>query len=142
MADTGSYARRITRYHVHRGDTVETVADNLGVPATMVRRWNHLKGSSLAGRRILLVHLPVAPHASEAYSDSRRSIHKPAQTKEIPVSEVTSGATVRHTVQAGETLYSIANIYKTTVSAIQRDNSIDDVASLRAGTVLVIHGTQ
>jgi membrane-bound lytic murein transglycosylase D len=141
-SDTGSYARRITRYHVHRGDTVDTVADNLGVPAIMVRRWNHLKGNSLAGRKVLFVHLPVTPHASDAYSESRQPAHKSKETKEIPASDTASGATLRHTVQAGETLYSIANTYRTTVSAIQRDNRIEDVASLRAGTVLVIHGTQ
>ena len=142
MADAGSYARRITRYHVHRGDTVETVADNLGVPAIMVRRWNHIKGNSLAGRRILFVHLPVTPHASEAYNESRHTTHKTKQTKEIPVSDSAPTATVRHKVVAGETLYSIANTYKTTVSAIQHDNRIEDVASLRTGMVLVIHGSQ
>src|SRR6266481_7334499 len=35
-SDTGTYARRITRYKVRRGDTVETVAENFAVPARMV----------------------------------------------------------------------------------------------------------
>ncbi|MGA9545418.1 MAG: transglycosylase SLT domain-containing protein, partial [Candidatus Sulfotelmatobacter sp.] len=41
-SDTATYARRITRYHVRRGDTVESVAENFGVSAQMVRRWNGL----------------------------------------------------------------------------------------------------
>ena len=44
--DAQSYARHITRYRVHRGDTVQTVADNFGVPPTMVRRWNHLRATA------------------------------------------------------------------------------------------------
>src|SRR5216683_2530847 len=40
MSDTATYARRITRYKVHRGDSVETVAENFGVSPQMLRRWN------------------------------------------------------------------------------------------------------
>jgi membrane-bound lytic murein transglycosylase D len=142
LADAGSYARRITRYHVHRGDTVETVAENFGVPALMVRRWNHLRGNSLAGRRILYVHLPVTPHASDTISESELPSHKAKQTKELVANNAIKSATVRHKVQAGETLYSIANNYDTTVKALQHDNRIVDVASLRTGMVLVIHSSQ
>src|SRR5437879_10413138 len=38
------YARRITRYKVHKGDTVQSVADNFGVPPVMVRLCDHLTG--------------------------------------------------------------------------------------------------
>ena len=41
-----TYARRITRYKVHHGDTVESVAENFGVPPQQLRRWNGLRGSS------------------------------------------------------------------------------------------------
>ena len=58
-----SYARHATRYKVRQGDTVQTVADNFGLPPVMVRRWNHLRGDSLRGRRIVYIHLPVTPNA-------------------------------------------------------------------------------
>ena len=62
LSDTATYARRITRYQVHKGDTVETVAENFGVSPLMVRRWNGLpRGSSLRGRKVLALHLPVTP---------------------------------------------------------------------------------
>src|SRR5208282_4470633 len=51
QSDTSTYAHVITRYKVRKGDTVESVAENFGVSAKMVRSWNHLKGSSLAGRK-------------------------------------------------------------------------------------------
>jgi len=42
----------------------------------------------------------------------------------------------RHKVKQGETLYSIANSYNTTVSAIKHDNR--NLAGLRPGMILVI----
>jgi membrane-bound lytic murein transglycosylase D len=143
LADVGSYARRITRYHVRRGDTVQSVAENFGVPSLMVRRWNHLRGNSLGGRHILYVHLPVTPQATQ-----ESEIHSPQAPRNIKhpkqlASESAPGATtVRHRVQEGETLYSIANAYNTTVSELQHENRIVDVAAIHPGTVLVIHGAQ
>src|SRR5580700_845857 len=69
VSDTGTYARRITRYKVRKGDTVQTVAENFGVSEQMVRRWNGLRGDSLHGRTVLALHLPVSP-ASELASAS------------------------------------------------------------------------
>src|SRR5450755_4900113 len=50
QADTSTYAHATMRYKIRKGDTVDTVAENFGVSAKMVRSWNHLKGTSLAGR--------------------------------------------------------------------------------------------
>lgn len=44
---------------------------------------------------------------------------------------------VRHKVKPGETLYSIANTYNTTVEALRRDNG-ELAANLRAGVVLIV----
>ncbi len=128
--DVASYSKRATVYKVRKGDTVARVADNFGVPATMVRRWNHLKGDSLNGRRVLYVHLPTTPSVSEhtyVASKSRNANHLHAEeTKPV----------VRHKVQRGETLYSIASSYNTTVAALKETNR--NVAVLRPGMILVI----
>jgi membrane-bound lytic murein transglycosylase D len=142
--DDQTYARRLTRYRVHLGDTVQSVADDFGVPASLLRRWNHLKGDSLRGRRVVYVHLPVPvgrqggqPAASRR---TRKTSSKSNPNKTLARNGNTGArAVVRHTVKAGETLYSIASDYKTTVSAIQRDNGLVDVASVRPGMILVIH---
>ena len=47
---------------------------------------------------------------------------------------------VRHKVKSGETLYSIANTYKTTVAALKRNNG--NVAVLRPGMILVVQPGQ
>jgi len=50
------------------------------------------------------------------------------------------GTVVRHKVKSGETLYSIANTYKTTVAALKRDNG--DVAILKPGMILIVQPSQ
>src|SRR6202453_660970 len=63
QADGSTYARAITHYKIRKGDTVESVAENFGVSAKMIRSWNRIKGSSLAGRKVLYLHLPVTRSA-------------------------------------------------------------------------------
>jgi len=43
---------------------------------------------------------------------------------------------IHHKVKPGETLYSIANSYNTTVAALKQANR--DVATLRPGMILVV----
>ena len=170
QADTSTYARATMRYKIRKGDTVESVAENFGVSAKMVRGWNHLKGSSLAGRKVLYLHLPVTRQAGETqlaskHSSSRSSKSKPCRDEACSVSAAsrahhrtgtqatgsqatatqaagtrTAAAThptvTRHKVKPGETLYSIANSYNTTVAALKHDNRI---ATLRPGMILVVH---
>ena len=129
--DGATYARHTTRYKVRRGDTVQTVADNFSLPPIMIRRWNHLRGDSLRGRRIVYVHLPVTPSALTSV--------QPVTSKSKPSKELHPAVpkTVqRHKVQPGETLISIASTHHTTVEALKRDNG--NLAMLRPGMILVI----
>jgi membrane-bound lytic murein transglycosylase D len=151
--DSATYARHITRYKVHKGDTVETVAENFGVSAQQLRRWNGIRGSSLAGRRILALHLPISPSAHDTEVASSRTKKKsatpktetastkPPATKSAEIEHLkatkTEAAIVHHKVKSGETLYSIANLYKTTVTALKRDNR--NVAVIRPGMILTVH---
>jgi membrane-bound lytic murein transglycosylase D len=143
QTEVSTYAHAITRYKIRKGDTVESVAENFGVPSKMIRVWNRLKGNSLAGRRILLVHLPVTPGASETLVASKHSTRRTgtshqtasASPQASPLRSQTASV-VRHKVMPGETLYSIATSYNTSVTAIKHDNR--NVATLRPGMILVI----
>ena len=153
LSDTATYARHITRYKVHKGDTVESVAENFGVSPQMLRRWNGIRGNSLSGRKIVALHLPITPsaHDTEVAAAKLRSKHptgapkatetattKPPATKsaQIEREEVAQAAVVHHKVKTGETLYSIATFYKTTVAALKRDNR--NVAVLHPGMILTV----
>jgi membrane-bound lytic murein transglycosylase D len=148
VGDAATYARRITRYKVRKGDTVQTVAENFGISAQMVRRWNGLRGDSLHGRTVLALHLPVSPGGDLAATrSSKPGKHpvKPAQvaSAKVPARQSTSAeddaeqaSVLHHKVKSGETFYSIATTYKTTVAALKRNNQ--NIATLRPGMILVV----
>jgi membrane-bound lytic murein transglycosylase D len=135
QADGSTYARAITHYKIRQGDTVESVAENFGVSPKMLRSWNRMKGSSLAGRKVLYLHLPVTRSAETqvASQHSSRTKHPVAMQS----AEASRPAVTRHKVKPGETLYSIANSYNTTVTALKHDNR--DIATLRPGMILIVH---
>ncbi len=148
-SDSVAYSRRIVRYKVRKGDTVEKVAENFGVSAQMVRRWNGLRGESLHGRRVLALHLPVTPNSEVASATSHKpvahrsgtliaSVKAPADRVAKATSEDSSEppSPVHHKVRSGETLYSIAAAYNTTVAALKRSNG--NVATLRPGMILIV----
>ncbi len=148
--DTATYAKRITRYKVRPGDTVESVADNFGISAQQLRRWNGIRGSSLHGRRVLALHLPISPGTRDAELANSRARTKrpktetadakPPATKSSEIErlskEKSEAAVVHHKVKSGETFYSIATAYRTTVAALRRDNR--NIAVLRPGMILTI----
>jgi membrane-bound lytic murein transglycosylase D len=147
LSDNATYARRITRYKVRKGDTVQTVAENFGVPAQMVRRWNGLhNGDSLRGRKVLAIRLPVTPTGEVASTASSKPTAHPRKTARTATAKASdaerdsdsdsSQASVLHKVKSGETLYSIATSYKTTVAALKRNNG--DVAVIRPGMILIV----
>ncbi len=154
VSDTATYAHRITRYKVRKGDTVETVAENFGVSPQMLRRWNGLHSDSLHGRTVLALHLPVSPSGEVASTSSSQPAKHPrkgtqtvakASTPKAPRAHSDDGersqaSVLHHKVKSGETLYSIATTYRTTVAALKRSNQ--NVATLRPGMILVVQPSQ
>lgn len=55
------YSRYASRYKVHTGDTVLSVAEDFGVAPERLRRWNRLKGNELRRGRLLVIYKPLAP---------------------------------------------------------------------------------
>src|SRR3984957_10533979 len=133
QSDTSTYAHATTHYKIRKGDTVESVAENFGVSPKMLRVWNHIKGSSLTGRKVLYLHLPVTRTGGETQVATHHKSSRPAHAK---AQTTASNAVVHHKVKQGETLYSIANSYNTTVTALKHDNR--NIAALRPGMILVI----
>ena len=160
-SEKATYAKAITRYKIRKGDTVQSVAENFGVPVKMVETWNHLRGNSLAGRKTLLVHMPVregaretrvaskgssanrtttSRTASQPTATSRSNSRQHAETQHAEIKSAPASGMVHHKVRAGETLFSIASSYNTTVAELKHDNR--NIAVLRPGMVLVIHGAR
>ena len=75
MASTGgSYAKKPTRYKVRKGDTVLSVADDFGVPADRLRKWNRLKGNTLRAGRSLVIYKPVSAEDADPMPGKKKKV--------------------------------------------------------------------
>jgi len=143
--DTVAYSKKATRYKVRKGDTVGSIADDFQVPVDKVRKWNHLKGNTVASGRTLLIYKPLS---ESARSETAAGGDDPAPSKSSKKGKSTkaakTGATstqntqaTYHKVKKGETLSSIAHSYNTTVANLKKNNA-SAAANLRPGEMLVI----
>ena len=102
---------------------------------------------------VLALHLLITPDAHDAEVAAARTkskrpgagskptetaATKPPATKSAQIERLPTeqAAVVHHKVKTGETLYSIANAYRTTVAALKRDNR--NVAVLHPGMILIV----
>jgi membrane-bound lytic murein transglycosylase D len=141
--ETVAYSKKPTHYKVRKGDTVGSIADDYEVPVDKLRKWNHLRGNTLAVGGTLVIYKPVAGGGAEAASagnDPPPSKSGKDKTTKSARSGSKAGATqsaTLHKVKPGETLSGIAESYNTTVANLKKNNA-NLTANLRAGEVLVI----
>ncbi len=126
------YSKKVTRYRVRRGDTVLSISDDFGVPPDKLRQWNRIKGNLVRIGQVLRIYRPVGVRDVDQKAVARKSKGKKG-------AQVASGKRRVHTVKPGETLYSIANAYDTTVADLKRDNRLAS-SRLYPGDTLVING--
>lgn len=100
------------KYTVKAGDTLYSIASKYNTTVAAIASANKITNTNLISvGQVLIIPVKQAPP---------------------PVT------TVKYTVKAGDTLYSIARKYNTTVTAIAKANNITNVNSIRVGQVLII----
>ena len=128
------------RYRVRRTDTTATIADEFDVTAAVLRKWNHLKSDHVVRGMALRIYpggMTPAP-AIKAKGDMPGSvIARRASPQDLAAVESASNTVVHH-VKPGETLWSIARAYRTTVEAIQSGNRYLFSRPLQVGDTLTI----
>jgi len=143
-------AVRLVHYRVVRGDTLEGIAERFDVSVAQLKRWNNIHGASAPRGSRLKIYAGGSPEDSARSSAAAKSSAHPAENGDATVavrkiSATSTGAgdkdkpaIVEHRVKQGETLYSIAHAYKTSVESIRQANSFLGERPLRAGDVLTI----
>ncbi|RUS59186.1 LysM peptidoglycan-binding domain-containing protein [Pseudorhodobacter sp. E13] len=141
-----------------RGDTVQSVADRLGMTADELGRYNALKPNDLL-REGEVIALPrrvesapiigtapqsgaisggtIAPAPVEVTAIATTALDRVGTTK--PTAPATTAEQPgRHRVQRGETVYSIARTYGVSVKALAEWNTLGADLSLRESQYLLI----
>jgi membrane-bound lytic murein transglycosylase D len=124
-------------YRVRRGDTLGRIAGRFHVSVADLREWNHLRGNVIRqGAR-----LRIYSHREEAAMYSSRDEHPRSARAELHNTSSRRPSrteTVAHHVRPGETLYSIAREYQTTITALRAWNPFLADRGLEAGDILSI----
>jgi len=134
---TAPPALRWVRYRVQRGDTLPGIAERFDVTVAQLRSWNHIKGSHVArGARLRIYAGSQTASALPAKAKSAQNASAAVQNVSVGTEEKPTA--VQHRVRPGETLYSIARAYQTTVSSLRESNPFLADRALRAGDMLAI----
>ncbi len=108
-------------HSVRSGETLGSIAKKYGVTVKQLQTWNHLKSTNLKIGQRLAIYTSGAPASSPG---------------EAPVARATR--TTTHTVQKGETLGSLANKYKCSVTDLKEWNNLKST-SLQVGQKLRVY---
>ena len=134
-------AGKMIRYRVRRSDTIASIADEFDVSVAELRKWNGLRSNHVGkGARLKIYPGGMAPSPqSKPRETSTRVLAAASRTSSgsSPVMESRTN-TVVHRVKPGETLWSIARAYQTTVAAIQSGNRYLFSRPLHVGDTLTI----
>lgn len=134
--------RRETVYRVVRGDNLAKIAKRYNCTVRELRDWNNINGSLLQIGQQLLVMEEVQLNAT-----SNTPTKNPTPTTQIPKTQPqpqTTSATPRtqnaslHKVKRGESLWSIAQKNKVTVSDILKVNNMNANQKVQPGMQLVV----
>jgi peptidoglycan lytic transglycosylase D len=124
------------RYRVQRGDTLPRIADRFDVTVEQLKRWNHIRGSRVSRGAHLRIYAGAAEDSEP--SARARSAEKTPASKNTVSADNRPAQGLEHRVKPGETLYSIARVYQTSVSSLREANPFLAERELQAGDVLTI----
>lgn len=128
----------VSTYTVTRGDSLWSIAKKNQLTVAELAKANNLAvGATLQPGKKLIIP-GKAPSPKDLATAAAANETKAAST--AAAAPARSGDALRHTVQSGESLGTIARKYQVTVQELAVANSITDPAKVRAGQTLVIPG--
>jgi len=139
-AHSDAAAGKLVRYRVHGNDTVASIADEFDVSVAELRKWNGLRSNHVSRGVRLKIYpggMTPSPQAKPREASPAAVVAREAGSNASPVMEARTNTVVHH-VKAGETLWSIARAYQTTVEAIQSANRYLFSRPLQVGDTLTI----
>ena len=129
--------RRVS-YRVRRDDTLPSIADEFDVTPAELRRWNHLRSDRVArGMRLSVYPGGMTPPPASASKPATVATVTAAMNRTGDAADG-SATPIVYQVKPGETLWSIARAYRTTVEALRSANRYLFSRPLESGDELTI----
>jgi murein DD-endopeptidase MepM/ murein hydrolase activator NlpD len=136
-------AARGETIQVQQGDTLYGIAKRYGVSIAALIEVNDLAhGSTIKPGQQLVLPAGVAAKPAPEQPAGRAPLTRTAAAPPPATAPIaTAGWEGRHTLKAGESLYSIARQHGVALAELQRVNGITEPTRVRAGTVLHVPGS-
>jgi len=137
-------------YKILNGDNLGAIAGKYGVTIKQLQTWNTLKGTSIMAGKTLVIYKQTLTYDNGTFVPA--SNKTTTQTKTVTTqtkatttqtkttttkTTATAKGTIKHTVVKGNSLWTIAQKYGTTVDKIKKLNNLKSDA-LKPGTILII----
>jgi LysM repeat protein len=134
------------KYHtVKSGETLSGIADKYGMSISQLKKKNNLKKDFLALKQRLKIkdeqHIEVIQKAKQKPT---KEIVSTTQTTEITTTttkEKSSQSTIYHSVQKGETLFSISKKYAVSIDNIKEINNLKNSSIFKGQRLLISQQT-
>ncbi|WP_415887934.1 LysM peptidoglycan-binding domain-containing protein [Neptuniibacter sp. QD37_6] len=121
------------RHKIQSGDSLIAIANKYKTSVNLIRSTNKISGNNIRAGKTLLI--PTASKQASEYVLSQQQRHADRQKT---ISRTTDRQQKHHTVQSGDSFWSIANRYNVGVRQLARWNSMAPGDPLRVGKKLVI----
>jgi membrane-bound lytic murein transglycosylase D len=133
-----SLGRRIS-YRMRREDTLASIADEFDVSTEEIRRWNHLRGDRVArGMRLSVYPGGMTPPPAPTNKPAAAEMASASMARSSTGAADAGGQKIVYQVKPGETLWSIARAFRTTVEELRGANRFLFDRPLEAGDELTI----
>ena len=118
------------RYKIKDGDTLSVIARRYRTSTQLIKQVNKISGTSIRAGKYLLI--PTATRSLNQYSLSKSArISKIKNTSR-------NGKKITHTVQSGESFWSISRHYGVSTKSLAKWNGMAPIDTLKVGQELVI----
>ncbi len=128
-----------------RGDTLADVANRLGLNPAEIARYNGVRpDDTLRAGELVALPGPITNSSDISVTELAGNAIDSASPTPSGTNNGTTGSTkpmvepIRHKVERGETVYTIARLYNVSVRSLADLNSLDRSYTLREGQVLLV----
>jgi membrane-bound lytic murein transglycosylase D len=129
----------LVHYKVQRGDSLEGIAGRFDVTVSQLKKWNNIRGASVPRGSRLRIYAGGPPDDAAPHAKPKSAQSGGAAVENVATQSSGKPESLEHRVKRGETLYSIAREYGTTVASLRQSNPFLSGRSLVAGDVLKVN---